>query len=97
MKPRETIDLKVNEININPKNGLLSSLSTKLGKVASGYNDNLKRRLPLLKPGFIIEVEYMELTKHGQLRHASFKRIRNDKGASSKSEINDILIFNKSF
>ncbi len=97
VKPRETIDLEVTCINVNEKTDLLSSLSTKLGKVASGYNDYLKKALTTLKPGFVIEVEYMELTKHGQLRHAAFKRIREDKNQSTNQEIKEILTYNQNF
>lgn len=32
-----------------------------------------------VKPNLIIEVEYLEITKEGKLRHPTFKRIRDDK------------------
>ena len=72
------------------KNGELQ----KLGKVGTGWTDRELRELkekmePLIKeregdktwiePQLVCEVEYLEMTKSGELRAPSFQRLRNDK------------------
>jgi len=42
-------------------------------------NEDLKIDLQWLKPHFVAEIEFLEFTRDGKIRHSAFKRIRTDK------------------
>lgn len=57
----------------------LGGFITSKGKVGGGFSDQQRLDFLNLKLGTIIEIKYLELTKTGRLKHASFVRIRHDK------------------
>lgn len=88
LKPKDTVDLLVTGVEAG--NGKYSEM---VGTLACEYNDvtvhvggglsDHQRSMwwsdPDLIVGKTIEVEYMELSKEGRLRHPRFKSIRGDK------------------
>ncbi len=51
----------------------------KLGHVGTGFTDENLNLLSKMKPPFVIEVEYQEITKDRKLRAPRFKKLRLDK------------------
>lgn len=84
VKPMETHDVKVLRIEEGKgKNvGRMGSLVTTMGKVGTGFSDEV-RHMAYLYPekwiGKTVEVKCMSLTKKGVFRHARFIRLREDK------------------
>lgn len=90
MKPRDNLDLEVVSVyeGKGKYEGMLGGVRVRYNGndnngVGSGFSDRERKDFwdnPDLIIGKIIEVAYMEETDDGELRHASFKGIRHDKG-----------------
>lgn len=89
LKPRDSADLQV--VGVYEGNGKYTGMlggvyvvfnNNADNKVGSGFSDAERKRFwerPDLIMNKIIEVDYMEETDDGNLRHASYKGIRHDK------------------
>lgn len=86
VKPKETADVRITGLQAGTKKytGMLGAFLTEYGKVGTGFTDEQREALndeDLI--GSIIEVEYMELTPGGKMRHPRFIRLREDKDTES--------------
>jgi DNA ligase-1 len=88
LKPTETVDLKVIDLfegkgkYKGQMGGAIVNYKGKLNKVGSGWSDSQRQRFwdsPDLILNCTIEVDFMEETDDGNMRHARFKRFRPDK------------------
>jgi len=88
LKPRETVDLRVTGVYegtgkyINMLGGVYVNYNEQSNKVGSGFSDKERSdfwEAPSMIVGKVIEVDFMEETTDGNMRHASFLGIREDK------------------
>lgn len=84
VKGKHTLDVTVQgyQAGTGKYEGRLGALLTDYGKVGTGFKD-VERDEELYPIGSIIEVECMELTPRGRMRHSRFLRRRFDKDESN--------------
>lgn len=92
VKPKDTCDVYVTgfQKGANRLEGIMGALLTNYGKVGTGFSDKQREEWQTLydqgNHKVLIEIEFMEWTKNGIMRHPRFIRIRDDKTEESLGE-----------
>lgn len=86
VKPKDTADVFITgfQAGTGKHEGRMGALLTNYGKVGTGFSDAARQWWQKcyddnMLIGLLIEVEFMEWTKNGIMRHPRYLRIRDDK------------------